>query len=135
VFSVRPYACFLVVALCTPAAADMVYKPFNPAFGGDSFNSTYLQSMATTQNQYKEKIGSSQQTNADRFISMLQSRLYSSLATQVADAIFGEHAQPSGTITLDNQTISFVNDGTQITLSVMDILTGQTTNIVIPVLQ
>ena len=52
-------------------------------------------------------MSSSQQSNSERFLSMLQSRLYSSLASQVAEAIFGENAQPSGTITFDDQTISF----------------------------
>ena len=65
---------------------------------------------------------------------MLQSRLYSSLAGQVADAIFGENAQPSGTIVFDDQQISFVNTGTQIQLIVTDFGTGKVTNITIPTL-
>jgi curli production assembly/transport component CsgF len=52
----------------------------------------------------------------------------------VADAIFGENAQDHGTITFDDQTISFTNDGEQITLVVTDLNTGQVTNIVIPAL-
>ncbi len=65
---------------------------------------------------------------------MLESRLYSSLASQVADAIFGDNAQPNGTIVFDDQQISFVNTGTEIQLVVTDFGTGQVTNIVIPTL-
>jgi curli production assembly/transport component CsgF len=134
VFSSR-FNVAVFLALTAPAAADIVYKPVNPSFGGDSFNSSHLQGMAATQNQFKESSSSSQQSNSERFLSMLQSRLYSSLATQVSEAIFGENAQPSGTITFDDQTISFVNDGTQITLTVLDSVTGQVTSIIIPVVQ
>jgi curli production assembly/transport component CsgF len=134
VFSSR-FGVVVVFAFITPAMADMVYKPINPSFGGDSFNSSHLQGLAASQNQYKESSSSSQQSNSERFLSMLQSRLYSSLATQVSEAIFGENAQPSGTITFDDQTISFVNDGTQVTLSVLDTTTGHVTNITIPIVQ
>jgi curli production assembly/transport component CsgF len=134
VFSSRFCMSFLLIAFSTPATADLVYKPVNPSFGGDSFNSSHLQGLAATQNQFKEGMSSSQQSNSERFLSMLQSRLYSSLASQVAEAIFGENAQPSGTITFDDQTITFSNDGTSITLDVLDSITGQVTQIIIPVL-
>jgi curli production assembly/transport component CsgF len=134
-FSRGFYVSFLLIALSTPAMADMIYKPINPSFGGDSFNSSHLQGLAGSQNEYKNSASSAQQSNSERFLNMLESRLYSSLASQVAEAIFGENAQPNGTITFDDQTISFVNDGTQITLNVTDLNTGQITTISIPVLQ
>ena len=134
-FSSRFYTSLMLVALTTPAMADMVYKPFNPSFGGDSFNASHLQSMATAQNQHKEHTSSSRESNSERFINMLESRLYSSLASQVSDAIFGENARDHGVVTFDDQTISFVNDGSEIRLTVIDSVSGQVTNIVIPVVQ
>ena len=117
-----------------PASADMIYKPINPSFGGDSFNSSHLQGLASTQNQFTKTSKSSTQTTSERFLSMLQTRLYSSLASQVAEAIFGDNAQPSGTIVFDDQQIAFVNTGTEIQLTVTDFTTGQVTNITVPVL-
>jgi curli production assembly/transport component CsgF len=133
-FSKTFYACLLAVLFATPAGADLLYKPINPSFGGEPFNSSHLQGLAASQNHFKEDTKRKEQSSSERFLSMLQSRLYSSLATQVADAIFGENAQDSGTITFDDQTITFSNDGTQITLIVTDLNTGQVTNIVIPAL-
>jgi curli production assembly/transport component CsgF len=132
VLSSRFYAALLVAGLGTPASADMIYKPVNPSFGGDSFNSSHLQGLASSENQFKASASSAQESTSERFISMLESRLYSSLASQVSDAIFGANAQPSGTITFDDQTITFVNNGTNITLTVVDSTSGQVTNIVIP---
>lgn len=126
-------ALLTVVSYCSPASADLLYKPVNPSFGGDAFNSNHLQGLAASQNQHKESTSSSaSQTTTERFLAMLESRLYSSLASQVAEAIFGDNAQPNGTLQFDDQQISFVNDGTAIRLTVTDFTTGQVTNIVIP---
>jgi curli production assembly/transport component CsgF len=127
--------CLIVVACCSPASADLLYKPINPAFGGDPYNSNHLQALAESQKQFKESTSSSStQTNSERFLAMLESRLYSSLASQVSEAIFGEDAQPNGTIIFDDQQITFINTGTEVRLSVTDFTTGQVTNIVIPTL-
>jgi len=126
----------LFLAFSTPAAADLIYKPINPSFGGEPFNSSHLQGLAGTQNLFKpeSQSGAQQQSQTERFLSQLQSRLYSSLATQVSEAIFGENAQPNGTITFDDQQVVFINDGTTIELVITDFTTGQVTNIVIPTL-
>lgn len=130
-------ATFILTAGCfSPASADLLYKPINPSFGGDPFNSNHLTGLAASQNQFKDT-GSSKsttQTTTERFLSMLESRLYSSLASQVADAIFGPNAQPSGTVVFDDQQISFINTGTEVRLIVTDFSTGEVTNISIPTL-
>ncbi len=126
----------LSVLFCSEAAADLIYKPINPSFGGDPFNSNHLQGLAASQNQFKQSGSSSTtQSNTERFLSMLELRLYSALASQVADAIFGTNAQPSGTIVFDDQQVTFLNTGTEIDLTVTDFSTGKITNIVIPTLQ
>jgi curli production assembly/transport component CsgF len=135
VFSKPIFAAILacLLAMATPAAADLIYKPINPSFGGDSFNSSHLQGLAGSQNQFKEGSKSqASQSSSERFLQMLESRLYSSLATQVADAIFGESAQDHGTITFDDQTIEFTNADGKIDLIITDLNTGQITNISIP---
>lgn len=118
-------------------ASDFTYTPINPSFGGSSFNSSHLLGLANAQNEPKSKADAEaaarrEQTNADRFIQMLQTRLYSSLAQQVSNAIFGEDAQPQGSMRLDDQEISWLNTGTEIQLVVVDNQTGQVTEVVIP---
>lgn len=126
---------FYLALLNSMAIADILYKPVNPSFGGDSFNSTHLQSLATTQKLFEENTNSRTQTSStERFLAMLESRLYSALASQVSEAIFGDSAQPSGTIIFDDQQVSFFNTGTEIQLTVTNFTNGQVTNIVIPTL-
>ena len=69
---------------------------------------------------------------SDRFIQMLQTRLYSSLASQVSEAIFGENAQDQGRIKFDDQEVSWTNTGTEVRLLVTDLQTGQISEIIIP---
>jgi curli production assembly/transport component CsgF len=133
------HAAIIVASLVTfasPVKADMLYKPMNPNFGGDPFNASYLQSMATAQNTQKPKpkSGAVAESPSERFLTMLESRLYSSLASQVAEAIFGENAQHNGTVTFDDQQVSFVNTGTEIQISITDFVSGNVTNITVPTL-
>jgi len=114
------------------AAQELVYEPVNPSFGGNSFNSSHLLAIANAQNDYERpESESSTSSDLDRFIRSLQSRLLSSLSTQVANAIFGENAQDSGTIRFGDQTISFVRglDGIELTITDAD---GTVTVITIP---
>ncbi|MFN3912315.1 curli assembly protein CsgF [Hyphomonas sp.] len=119
-----------------PASAqELVYTPVNPSFGGDSFNSSHLLGIANAQNDYKDPdaqtTGNSQ---IDQFLRQLQSRLLSSLAAQVNDAIFGENPQESGTITFGDQTITFVRLLDSVSLTITDTATGAVTEISIPLL-
>jgi curli production assembly/transport component CsgF len=117
------------------SAQELVYTPVNPSFGGDSFNSAHLLGIANAQNDYtdpdKETTGNSQ---VDQFLRQLQSRLLSSLAAQVNDAIFGENPQESGTITFGDQTITFVRLVDSVSLTITDAATGAVTEISIPLL-
>jgi curli production assembly/transport component CsgF len=130
------------------AAGDMVFTPMNPSFGGNVFNAQHLMAMATAQNEYKRKAeedakresalqqaARAKGTSAsDRFVQQLQSRLYASLADQVAGSIFGENAQQQGTLRFDDQEITFVNNGTEIQLTIVNFSTGESTEIVVPTL-
>lgn len=116
-------------------AQELVYKPVNPSFGGDSFNSAHLLGIANAQNDYKDPnsptTGNSQ---IDQFLRQLQSRLLSSLAAQVNDAIFGDNPQESGTITFGDQVITFVRLLDSVALTITDNTTGAITEISIPLL-
>ena len=124
----------LVCGLSSAAnAQDLVYQPVNPSFGGNPFNSAHLLAIANAQNDFERPVEeATSQDELDRFVRSLQSRLLSSLSTQVANAIFGEDAQDEGRIVFGDQTIEFVRtlDGIQLTITEAD---GSTTVITIPV--
>lgn len=128
------FAAYLFLCTAGSAQADLIYRPINPSFGGEPFNSNHLQGLAGSQNTFKPESKAKTQSATDRFLSMLQSRLYSALAGQVADAIFGENAQPTGTIVFDDQQVSFNNNGVEIEITILNFSTGEVTNITVPTL-
>ena len=117
------------------SAQELVYTPVNPSFGGDSFNSSHLLGIANAQNDYRDPDSDTTgDTQIDQFLRQLQSRLLSSLAAEVNDAIFGENPQDSGTITFGDQTITFVRLLDSVALTITDTSTGAVTEISIPLL-
>ncbi len=130
----------ILFSLATQAAhADITYQPINPSFGGSSFNSAHLLGTANAQNEHKRKAAEAARaarTNSaqNRFLQLLQSRLYSSLAGQVSEAIFGENAQADGRVKFQDQEVSWSNNGDEIVLYVSDHSTGEISEIIIPTL-
>ncbi|MEL6860973.1 MAG: curli assembly protein CsgF [Pseudomonadota bacterium] len=119
---------------CGATAQELVYEPTNPSFGGNPFNSSHLLGLANAQNDFEapqEEI--EEETQAELFIRQLESRLLSGLANQVTEAIFGENPQESGVIAFDDQVIEFQRGLDTITITVLDVGTGTTTEIVLPV--
>lgn len=116
-------------------AQELVYTPINPSFGGDSFNSSHLLAIANAQNTYRDpRSPAASNSQMDQFLRQLQSRLLSSLAAQVNDAIFGKNPQESGTITFGDQIINFVRGIDSVTLTIKDVSTGSVTEIIIPLM-
>jgi curli production assembly/transport component CsgF len=134
--------------ICTKGVAgDLVYAPTNPSFGGNAFNSSHLLGLANAQNERKrqEEVRKEHEreakaaerassANFDRFLHTLQSRLYSSLAQQVSNAILGENAQRQGTIKFQDQEVFFERTGNEIRLAITDLTTGQVTELIVPTL-
>jgi len=126
-------AAAIFAAFTSVTQADIIYQPVNPTFGGSPLNSSHLQYLAGSQKLHEEK--TEEKRASEQFLDMLESRLYSALASEVTDAIFGDDALPSGTISFSDQQVTFVNTGTEIQLVVTDYTTGQVTTIVVPTIQ
>ena len=135
----------MVVALFSNSALtnsaltqELVYTPVNPSFGGNSFNSSHLLSIAEIHRPDPPSSGgfaatASGATQTDFFIRQLESRILSKLSLDITDAIFGEGAEPSGTFAFNQTTLTFETllDGT-ILLDIVDNATGATTTIEVP---
>ena len=81
----------------------------------------------------KEAEREAENTTLAKFLRNLESRIYSQLSRDIAESLFNsESGGTGGTIDLEGNTISFVNDGINITLTVID-SDGNTTEIIIPV--
>ncbi len=133
--SVSATAIGIAVFCFTPAlASDLVYTPQNPSFGGNPFNSAHLLGVANSINKYKDPSALDNSDPAKQFLRTIQSRLLSTVATQITDLIFGENAQESGVIRFGDQEISFVRGIDSVTLIITNFADGSVTEIVVPLL-
>ncbi|WP_316862582.1 curli assembly protein CsgF [uncultured Cohaesibacter sp.] len=134
----------LLLASETALSSELIYTPVNPTFGGNANNSSHLLSIASAQrtatasdaeddsSSSSTSDSDSDSTTADLFVSQLQSRLLSALASQVTEAIFGDNPQESGTITFGDTEISFNQSSSSISLTITDFTSGTVTNIEVP---
>jgi curli production assembly/transport component CsgF len=132
-------------SLAAPVSAqDLVYTPTNPSFGGNPLNSSHLLGIASAQRQatardaddggsvFDRAPGSTERDNVDLFVRQLEGRLFSALAGQVTEAIFGDDPQQSGSVTFGTTTIEFDRSSGAITLVITDTLDGTVTEIIVP---
>ncbi|MGB8714246.1 MAG: curli assembly protein CsgF, partial [Onishia taeanensis] len=111
-------------------AGDLTYRPINPSFGGDPFNSNHLLQMADIQNQYKDD-GSdldslfAEESAADQFASSMRNTMISGASSQLREAIFEDGAPPSGTFSLNGATVTYETVNNRVLVKVSD---GITTN-------
>jgi curli production assembly/transport component CsgF len=119
-------------AIWPAAASDLVYTPVNPSFGGSPLNSSHLLGTANAQNRFEKKSNTPTPTLAEQFAKQLQSRLYSALASQITDAIFGENAQEEGRVQFEDQTIEWSRGLESIIVKITNETTGAETVIEVP---
>lgn len=122
----------LFVSHLTSAQA-LVYKPVNPAFGGDTFNYQWLLSSAEAQNKKKDKIVEvAPQTDLERFKANLNSQLLSQISSSLYKKQFGSDGIKEGSYTFGGYSIDVFPSTDGLTLNILDTNTGEQTQVIIP---
>lgn len=114
-------------------AQDLVYKPINPAFGGDTFNYQWLLSSAQAQNQFKDPdAGLDELSDLDLFEQSINSQLYSKITSQLFKDQFGEGELQEGRYTFGNLAVDIYPSEAGLVIKILDTSTGEQTQIIIP---
>lgn len=113
-------------------AGELTYQPTNPSFGGNPFNASHLTALAEVQKQYDAPTDTTTRDPLADFTQTVTSRLLSRLSTDIADAIFGENAQDSGTFNVGDTTIDFERVGDSVVIDINDAATGGSTTVTLP---
>lgn len=125
--------------------SDIVQSFKSPLFSGIGFSSHELtvENLARTRkqalkDQAKAEAENTKNTAANtplnNFINNLQARIYSQLASRVTDAIFASAGANFGIINLQGgATVTWQKNGDMVTLYIVDPLTGNTTEIQVPI--
>lgn len=139
----------LIIMLCL-IPVNLYAVQINHAFKSPSFNGNgYSAHVLTIENQefsrkksIKDKkeaeerqiVRDIQNTNLNKFMKNVESRIYAQLSKQLVDSMFSEDAEAgtSGTVVFEGTTISYVKSSDEVTLTIME-LNGSQTVIAVPV--
>lgn len=116
-------------------AQDFVYKPLNPAFGGDSFNYNWLLSSAEAQDNTVDPDRIERATagsTLDNFTESLNRQLLSQLSRSLIGNNFGTDGLEDGSYTIGNFQIEVTSNLEGVVINVFDTTKGEQTEIVIP---
>lgn len=150
----------LLIALAITSqiqASELVHKFGNPSFSGIGQSAHYLtideqertrkaEIAKKAQDALEDAEREADNTVLAKFIRNLESRIYSTLAKDISESLFnysGDQPDPlnestwvSGTINLEGNLLTWINNGSTITLIIEEYLDGvliSTTEIVIPI--
>lgn len=122
----------LLLALSV-SAQSLVYKPINPAFGGDTFNYQWLASSALSQNTFADPTTQKvDQTELQKFTANLNSQLLSQVSRSLFTQQFGTSGISSGSYTFGSLSVEVYPSSGGLTVDILDTNTGEQTQVIIP---
>lgn len=125
---------FLIIPICA-LAQQMVYKPINPAFGGDTFNYQWLMSSATAQNQFNDTTSRSSlngRSSIDNFTNNLNQQILNQLSNKLFGEQFGEGDLQPGTYLFGSIYLEVTQTGQGLLINILNTDTGEQSEILIP---
>ncbi|MFP3593610.1 curli production assembly/transport component CsgF [Chryseobacterium sp. SIMBA_038] len=115
---------------------QLVYKPVNPAFGGDTFNYQWLLSSANAQNQFDQKNDYSDLlgnlNSVDGFSQSLNRQVLSELSRKLFEDQFGEGSIQPGNYLFGSMYLQVTTTAQGLLINILDTSTGDQSEIVIP---
>lgn len=117
------------------SAQDFVYRPVNPAFGGNYLNYQWLLSSAQVQSEFKEETPIRDSFTRDPladFQSTISRQVLNQLSRQLMINYFGEGALGEGNYSFGNYEIEISPGIDGLVVHILDITTGGETTITIP---
>ena len=123
-------------------ASELVHQFNSPAFSGQGYSSHVLtieqleasrkKTIADAQKAAQDKAErDAKNTNLAKFLVNVESRIYAQLSKQLADAMFAEGGASTGSLDFQGTNISYVNTGTDVTLTITE-ANGNRTDITVP---
>ncbi len=119
-------------------AQDFVYKPVNPAFGGDTFNYQWMISSAQAQDTHKDPSASSGSASSDpldRFEQDMNRQILYQLSRKLINDMFGKDGLKEGTYDLGSYHIQVTEGADGVSVSILDIKTGGKTDVTVPTIK
>ncbi|MDH7444628.1 curli production assembly/transport component CsgF [Aquimarina sp. 2201CG14-23] len=113
---------------------DLVYRPKNPAFGGDTFNYQWLLSSAEAQNTFTDDNdpNADDRSELERFTENLNNQLLSQISRTLFNEQFGQEGLTEGTFSFGTLFIEIFPSGEGLVINILDTSTGDQSQVIIP---
>ncbi|MGV6845380.1 MAG: curli assembly protein CsgF [Lutibacter sp.] len=113
---------------------NLVYKPMNPFFGGDTFNYQQLLAEANAQNDFQETQTNNfnQQSDIQNFTDSLNRQLLNSISQDLFQQQFGNQTLSTGTFVFGSLVVDIQPASNGLSVNILDTSTGEQTQIIIP---
>ncbi|GAB4027936.1 curli production assembly/transport component CsgF [Spirosoma gilvum] len=131
------FICIICIAFASQSYAwgqSLVYHPLNPAFGGNTFNYSWLQSSAQAQDRSVDPAAKRNQTDyrtqtntLENFAQSLQNQLLSRITRNLVDSKFGSNELKEGTYNLGDFQVEIKNGTDGVLVRIVDGKGGETT--------
>ena len=133
----------LLLMLISNSNAELVHQFNSPSFSGVGYSSHVL-TIEQLEAQRRQKIKDEQKaitdklereaknTNIQKFLVNVESRIYAQLSKQLADSMFGETTGDSGTMNFQGTNISWLKTSTDVTLTITE-TNGNRTEVTVPI--
>jgi len=134
----------LIGLISTVSASEMVHSFKNPTFSGEGYSSHMLtieqqefsrkQALETKKKSEADAIAAAaNNTNLNKFLNNLESRIYAQLSLQMSNAMFAD-GSTTGTLNFEGSNISWIKDliTQTIALTIID-AKGNRTEITVPI--
>jgi len=133
----------LCTIISSSHATELVHQFNSPSFSGQGYSSHVLtiEQLENTRKQKKQDDSKAarekaerdaKNTNLNKFLINVESRIYAQLSKQLADAMFAEGGATSGAMDFQGTNISWVKTGTDVSLIITE-ANGNRTEIVVPI--
>lgn len=130
--------------ITTSYASELNFNFNSPAFNGAGFSShalTIYQLESSARQRLEdrarqERIAAERAANnspVNQFLQSFQSLVYTQLAKNLSDQLFGENPQNSGSLNFNNVTINWSRSGQEVAMTIIDRATNTNTTITVPV--
>ncbi len=110
---------------------QMVYKPVNPNFGGDTFNYQQLLSSANAQNSFKDPSLTSDSSGLEQFSENLNRQILGQLSRILFSQQLGDGLTP-GTYNFGTLSLEIFDSAEGLVINILDTSTGEETQIIVP---
>lgn len=129
----KTFILYYILGMSFIGAQQFVYKPINPAFGGDTFNYQWLLSSASSQNQFKGDFSLYDSLSPlDSFTESLNRQLLSQLSQKLFGDQFGDGNLKPGNYNFGSMFVHVTQSDKGLIVKILNTSTGEQSEIIIP---